>query len=159
MHINFSILNHFSDFRRGGCIFDPLPTIQASMPWGPISLREFVESMDFHGTHGISWNPRLFMVSTKFSWNPRSFHGIHEVSMDSTKFSWSPRSFHGLHEVFMESTKFSWIPRNFHGIHEGRGIHENSPWNFHEVRGIHGKANWIVPLIAYHNVSWSRNKC
>ena len=99
--------------------------------------------MEFHGIH------ELFMVSTKFSWNPRSFHGIHEVSMDSTKFSWSPRSFHGLHEVFMESTKFSWIPRNFHGIHEGRGIHENSPRNFHEVRGIHGKANWIVPLGLY----------
>ena len=135
--------------------------------WGPISLSEFVESMDFHGTHGISWNPWIIHVSTKFSWNPRSFHGIHELSMDSTKFSWNPRSFHGLHEismepttfswnprtfhglheVFMESTKFSWIPRNFHGIHEGRGIHENSPRNFHEVRGIHEKANWIVPQV------------
>ena len=129
-------------------------------------LREFVESMDFHGTHGISWIHELYIVSTKFSWNPRSFHGLHEVSMEPTKFSWNPRSFHGLHEismeptkfswnprtfhglheVFMESTMFSWIPRNFHGIHEGRGIHENSPRNFHEVRGIHEKANWIVPL-------------
>ena len=103
-------------------------------------------SMEFHGIHGISWIHELYIVSTKFSWNPRGFHGLHEVSMEPTKFSWNPRTFHGLHEVFMESTMFSWIPRNFHGIHEGRGIHENSPRNFHEVRGIHGKANWIVPL-------------
>ena len=103
-------------------------------------------SMEFHGIHGISWIHELYIVSTKFSWNPRGFHGLHEVSMEPTKFSWNPQTFHGLHEVFMESTMFSWIPRNFHGIHEGRGIHENSPRNFHEVRGIHGKANWIVPL-------------
>ena len=127
-------------------------------------------SMEFHGIHGISWIHELYIVSTKFSWNPRgfhglhevsmeptkfswnprSFHGLHEVSMEPTKFSWNPRTFHGLHEVFMESTMFSWIPRNFHGIHEGRGIHENSPRNFHEVRGIHGKANWIVPLNGRH---------
>ena len=106
-------------------------------------------SMEFHGIHGISWIHELYIVSTKFSWNPRGFHGLHEVSMEPTKFSWNPRTFHGLHEVFMESTMFSWIPRNFHGIHEGRGIHENSPRNFHEVRGIHGKANWIVPLSAH----------
>ena len=101
-------------------------------------------SMEFHGIHGISWIHELYIVSTKFSWNPRGFHGLHEVSMEPTKFSWNPRTFHGLHEVFMESTMFSWIPQNFHGIHEGRGIHENSPRNFHEVRGIHGKANWIL---------------
>ena len=75
-----------------------------------------MESMDFHGTHGISWNPRII-------------HGFHEVFMESTKLSWNPRTFNGLHEVFMESTKFPWAPRNFH-----------------EVRGIHGKANWIVTL-------------
>ena len=122
-------------------------------------------SMEFHGIHGILWIHELYIVSTKFSWNPRGFHGLHEVSMEPTKFSWNPQSFHGTHEVSMEPTKFSWnprtfhglhkdfmesticswIPRNFHGIHEGRGIHENSPRNFHEVRGIHGKANWIVP--------------
>ena len=133
-------------------------------------------SMEFHDIHGISWIHELYIVSTKFSWNPRGFHGLHEVSMEPTKFSWNPRSFHGLHEVsmeptkfswnprtfhglhkvFMESTMFSWSPRNFHGIHEGRGIHENSPRNFHEVRGIHGKANWIVPLNQYFRLKMAK---
>ena len=110
-------------------------------------MRDFVESMDFNGTHGISRNPRIihglhevFMESTKFSWNPRTFHGFHEVFMKSTKFPWALQNFHGTHEIFMESTNFPWTPRSFHGIQE------NYPRNFHKVPGIHRKANWIVLL-------------
>ena len=112
MHINFSILNHFSDFRRGGRHFWPPPHDSSLYAMRSHKFERI------RGVHGFSWHPWNFMESTNYSWFPRSFHGIHEVFMESTNFPWTPRSFHGVHELSMDSTKFSWNPRSFHGFHE-----------------------------------------
>ena len=116
MHINFSILNHFSDFRRGGRHFCPPPHDSSLYAMRSHKFERI------RGVHGFSWHPWNFMEST-------IIHGLHEVFMESTKFSWNPRTFHGLHEVFMESTKFPWTPRSFHGIHEVFMDSTKFPWN------------------------------